>query len=137
MTPSAVALTALGGVEIKVWHVDPLRRRLVFKVQGREATSVTATLPLRFAFDVRIVRVALLEAPRTIRIDSLILDQTAAFTFGRDPFMPPQAWQCMVMIEFETLPNTGHMRIGAGDIQPVTYTLTPAIPPVEPSPPAS
>lgn len=132
MTPAAVAFAAWGGVEIKLWQVDPLKRRLVFDIRGRETTRVPATAPLRFDFDVGIVRVELLEVSRTMRVDSLIVDQTAMFTMMRDPFVPPQAWQCLVMIELTTLPNTGHMRVGADDIQPVTYALTPAMPGVEP-----
>ena len=137
MTPSSVTLSAWDGVEITLLQVDLLKRHLIFKIRGQETTSVTATAPLRLSFDAPIVRVELLEVPQTIRMDSLILDQTATFTLSRDPFMPPQAWAYRVMVEFATLPTSGHMRIGTGDIQPVTYALTPTAPHDDPSRPAS
>ena len=126
MAPEAVTFTSLGGVQVGLFEADHTARRLMFTIRGEDVTQVSATVPIRFTFDTPITHLDVRHASSPVTVKSAVVDRMATFFLTREPFAPPQAWQYQVVIELETLPESGQIQLGPDESREMIFHLPPA-----------
>lgn len=123
MIPETVTSNAMGGVSIVLRAVDSATKRLVFEIHGEDVTQLSRGVPIQFAFDATITHLSVPKTTVPITVDTSVIDQTATLFHLRSPFAPSLPWTYTVVIEVETLPQTGRLTVGTETSQELTFDL--------------
>jgi hypothetical protein len=104
----------VSGVTVALDAMQPSSTRWRFEVCGQDVTGIHGTgLPIALTFDTPIVRLVVQDRHPGLTSSAHTSGGMTTISLRRQPFIAPEPWHIVVVIDFAQAPLVGQLTVGA------------------------